>query len=67
MKYRTRNSDGSVTKTWEKAYGADLAKVMARYVPFSGAQKQTGYFVQRNDDNYVYFALAKYVQGEIDL
>jgi hypothetical protein len=49
----------------ESVYGPGLAKILARYLPFTGPK--TGYFVQRSDDNLVYFALAKYVQSKIGL
>jgi hypothetical protein len=66
MKYKVLvGSDRGQTKI-EKAYGADLAKIMARYLPFRNDHKSTGYFTQRNDDNYVFFALAKYVQDKIN-
>ncbi|KAK5010505.1 hypothetical protein LTR28_009489 [Elasticomyces elasticus] len=50
---------------WTKAYGPKLAKILARFQPISRVSKQTGYFVQRNDDNLVSFALANYVQNQI--
>ncbi|KAH0556757.1 hypothetical protein GP486_005454 [Trichoglossum hirsutum] len=50
---------------WTKAYGPKLAKILARFQPVSRSSKQTGYFVQRNDDNFVDFALANYVQKQI--
>ncbi|KAH9238225.1 hypothetical protein K456DRAFT_1167566 [Colletotrichum gloeosporioides 23] len=46
------------------AYGATLAKVLARFVP-SQDQESTGYYVQRNDDNLGRFALAKYIESKI--
>jgi hypothetical protein len=46
---------------WTKAYGCKLAKILARFLPAGTSSKQTGYFVQRNDDNLVSFALANYV------
>lgn len=50
---------------WTKAYGPKLAKILARFQPLGTVSKQTGYFVQRNDDNLVSFALANYVQKQI--
>ncbi|KAI9765507.1 MAG: hypothetical protein M1840_007333 [Geoglossum simile] len=47
----------------ERVYGPALTKILARYLPFTGPK--TGYFVQRSDDNLLYFALAKYVQSKI--
>ncbi|KAJ2984320.1 hypothetical protein NUW58_g6102 [Xylaria curta] len=49
------------------AYGPKHAKILARFLPRSPVLKQTGYFVQRNDDNFVYFALAKYIQSKTGL
>ncbi|KAJ0333877.1 hypothetical protein COL922a_010324 [Colletotrichum nupharicola] len=46
------------------AYGATLAKVLARFVPSQG-QESTGYYVQRNDDKLGRFALAKYIESKI--
>lgn len=65
LKYKVRDSRGVPVLMREKAYGAELAKVLARFVPLQRGQKSTGYFVQRNDDNLVMFALTKYVQEEI--
>jgi hypothetical protein len=48
----------------QKAYGPELAKVLRRYLPFQNDGKPTGYVTQRNDDNYVWFALAKYMQNK---
>lgn len=50
---------------WTKVYGPKLSKILARFQPISRSSKQTGYFVQRSDDNLVGFALANYVQGQI--
>ncbi|KAK6859188.1 hypothetical protein PG995_005041 [Apiospora arundinis] len=50
---------------WLDAYGAKMAKILARFLPRSGVAQQTGYFVQRNDDNFAYFALANFVHGKI--
>lgn len=46
------------------AYGPKHAKILARFLPISPSSKQTGYFVQRNDDNFVYFALANYIMSK---
>lgn len=53
------------TSGWTKVYGPKLSKILARFQPISRASKQTGYFVQRSDDNLVGFALANYVQKQI--
>jgi hypothetical protein len=50
----------------QKAYGPELAKVLGRYLPFKDDGKPTGYVTQCNDDNHVWFALAKYVQDKIN-
>ncbi|KAK8098814.1 uncharacterized protein PG998_012055 [Apiospora kogelbergensis] len=50
---------------WLDAYEPKMAKILARFLPKGPAYKQTGYFVQRNDDNLVYFSLANYVQSKI--
>lgn len=50
---------------WTKVYGPKLSKILARFQPISRSSKQTGYFVQRSDDNLVDFALANYVQKQI--
>ncbi|EON66292.1 hypothetical protein W97_05685 [Coniosporium apollinis CBS 100218] len=58
--------DGEIkTSGWTKAYGPSLAKILARFQPISISSPQTGYFVQRNVDNLVSFALANYVQNQI--
>ncbi|RYP11679.1 hypothetical protein DL765_007638 [Monosporascus sp. GIB2] len=54
-----------VLSSWYKAYGLRLAKVLARFTPRSRYATQTGYFVQRNVDNFVFFALSNYVAGII--
>ncbi|KAN0067299.1 hypothetical protein V8E54_014562 [Elaphomyces granulatus] len=59
------SSDGGPKSKWTRAYGPKLAKIVARFVPISPSSKQTGYFVQRNDDNFVSFALANYVQNKL--
>ena len=60
----TANGSGSKSR-WTKVYGPKLAKILARFLPISPSSKQTGYFVQRNDDNFVGFALANYVQSQV--
>ena len=65
MKFSYRNrDDDNVRSGWIKAY-AQKAKVLARYMPSGPTLPQTGYFVQRNVDNFVGFALSSYVQKQI--
>ena len=65
MKYKIGKENKKYEVKTEKVYDPELVKIMARYVPFSNAQKKTGYYTQRNDDCYTMFALAKYVTGKI--
>lgn len=68
LKIKFKYGDGpkqGQSSGWTKAYGPKLAKILARFQPISRLSKQTGYFVQRNDDNLVGFALANYVQQQI--
>jgi hypothetical protein len=67
IKYTYYDDDTGERKSsgWIKAYGPKLAKILARFQPISRYSKQTGYFIQRNDDNLVSFALANYVQKQI--
>jgi hypothetical protein len=48
---------------WYDVYGVYNAKVLRNWV--DPDPTYSGYFTQRNADNYAYFALAKYVQGQI--
>ncbi|UNI17167.1 hypothetical protein JDV02_003543 [Purpureocillium takamizusanense] len=50
-----------------RAYTARFSKLLARFLPSSKAknQKSTGYWVQRNVDNFSRYAMAKYVEGKI--
>jgi hypothetical protein len=48
---------------WHACYGPYNAKVLRNWVPEDA--QYSGYFTQRNADNYAYFALAKYVQKQI--
>lgn len=43
------------------AYGRELIKVLANYE----AKNRSGFFTQRNADNYAWFAMAKYVEQEL--
>lgn len=65
MHFKEWNED---TKTWEdsitSAYGALKAKVLARYQG-SSSSKTSGYYVQRNAENLMLFALAKYVTNKL--
>ncbi|PWI71638.1 hypothetical protein PCL_11732 [Purpureocillium lilacinum] len=63
IKIRYTKKDGK-DSTWVTAYGPKHAKILARFLPISPSSKQTGYFVQRNDDNFVYFALANYIMSK---
>jgi hypothetical protein len=65
IKIRYNYNDKPGNSGWVKAYGPKLAKILARFQPISPSSKQTGYFVQRNDDNLVYFALSNYVATKI--
>lgn len=66
IRFWERDKDGKrVRSKWTKAYGSQYAKILARFQPNSRVSKQTGFFVQRNDDNLVLFALATYVQETI--
>ncbi|KAF1808040.1 hypothetical protein P152DRAFT_425554 [Eremomyces bilateralis CBS 781.70] len=54
-------------RSWESMYGPLFAKVLANYVeppPYNTAQ-WSGYYPQRNADNFAWFAMAKYVQKQI--
>jgi hypothetical protein len=48
---------------WHPCYGAYNAKVLRNWVDME--PQYIGYFTQRNADSYAYFALAKYVEGQI--
>jgi hypothetical protein len=67
IKYTYYDDDDKKEKSsrWTKAYGSTFAKILARFQPRSTFSIQTGYFVQRNADNLVSFALANYVQKQI--
>jgi hypothetical protein len=56
---------GTTSPKWTKVYGPKLTKILARFLPISRASTQTGYFIQRSDDNLVLFALANYVQSKL--
>lgn len=58
FKYGAGKNKGQITK-WTKVYGPMLAKTLARFQPFGAGTKQTGYFIQRSDDSFTMFALAK--------
>ncbi|KAI0443025.1 hypothetical protein F4803DRAFT_550595 [Xylaria telfairii] len=61
---KIRYKDGGKSSGWVEAYGPKHAKILARFLPIGRGTKQTGYFVQRNDDNLVYFSLANYIQSK---
>lgn len=48
---------------WHDAYGPFNARVLTNWV--DDDPQWSGYFTQRNADNYAWFALAKYVEKEI--
>lgn len=53
----------------KKAYGARLSKLLARFQPKDPKEgkpppRQTGYWVQRNVDNFSRFAMAKYLEAK---
>lgn len=66
IRYKIVNDENEeVSSPLMRAYGPKHAKILARFQPISPSLKQTGYFVQRNDDNLALFALANYVQKEL--
>ncbi|OXV12076.1 hypothetical protein Egran_00162 [Elaphomyces granulatus] len=62
IRYGSTNPTGP---RWTKVYGPKLTKILARFLPISRVSTQTGYFIQRSDDNLVLFALANYVQSKL--
>jgi hypothetical protein len=58
--YGTGDKRGTKSK-WTKVYGPKLAKILARFQPFGAGTTQTGYFIQRSDESFTMFALARYV------
>ncbi|KAL6788909.1 hypothetical protein GGI42DRAFT_337863 [Trichoderma sp. SZMC 28013] len=58
------NDRGMITSP-EKAYEARLAKLLARFLPNDKSNTTTGYWVQRNVDNFSRYALAMYLQGKL--
>jgi hypothetical protein len=64
LKITYEETDGSQWRT--KAYGPLRTKMLARYEPPSPDDEMTtGWYMQRNADNFAMFALAKYVQSKI--
>lgn len=55
------NTVGS--REWHGCYGAYNCKVLRNWI--EPDPQYSGYFTQRNADSYVYFALAKYAEGQI--
>jgi len=47
---------------WQDAYGPRNARILRNYVDSN--PKYSGYYTQRNADNYAFFALAKYVEKQ---
>ncbi|KEF57471.1 uncharacterized protein A1O9_05388 [Exophiala aquamarina CBS 119918] len=62
--YAFRASTGRDVTVEERAYGATRSKLLARFKPEIG-DLPTGYYVQRNADNLVFYALAKYTQEKL--
>lgn len=58
VQYTTKKVPG-----WHDCYGPYNAKVLRNWV--DPDPQYSGYFTQRNADNYAYFALAKFVEGQI--
>ncbi|RYP00514.1 hypothetical protein DL764_006483 [Monosporascus ibericus] len=58
IRYTDRGSTG-----WHEAYGPYNARVLTNYR--DPDPQYSGYYTQRNADNYAWFALAKYVEGKI--
>ena len=49
---------------WHECYGPYYSKMLRNFV--DADPQYSGYFTQRNADNYAWFALALYVQGQIN-
>ncbi|KIW10169.1 hypothetical protein PV08_11130 [Exophiala spinifera] len=62
--YTFRNQNGKLFTFDRTAYGSARCKLLARFKPGVG-DFSTGYYVQRNAENLVYYALAKYVQKKL--
>lgn len=54
----------TVKDEWYEAYGPYNCRILRNYV--DPEPQYSGYFTQRNADNYAFFALAKYVEGQIN-
>lgn len=66
IKIRYEDSTGE-PKGPIKAYTARYSKLLARFLPSNKGKdpKSTGYWVQRNVDNFSRYAMAKYLEGKI--
>ena len=58
IEYRDKGQVG-----WHGAYGPFNARLLTKWQDTDPAY--SGYFTQRNADNYAWFAMAKYVEGQI--
>jgi hypothetical protein len=63
LKFTTIDEDGEEKSKIRTAYGALRTKILTRYQ--GSSSKPTGYYVQRNADNLMHFALAKYVTKKL--
>lgn len=63
---RWKDPEGN-TRGPNRAYTARFSKLLARFLPSNKAKdpKSTGYWVQRNVDNFSRYAMAKYLEGKI--
>lgn len=64
IRYKDTNGE---TKGPLRAYTARYSKLLARFLPSNKGKnpKSTGYWVQRNVDNFSRYAMAKYLEGKI--
>ncbi|PWI64133.1 hypothetical protein PCL_12117 [Purpureocillium lilacinum] len=63
---RYNDTEGNIQGP-RRAYYARFSKLLARFLPSSRAKnpKSTGYWVQRNVDNFSRYAMAKYLEGKL--
>lgn len=54
----------SASGSWYEAYGPKYAKIIAQYTDPTDPS-YSGYFSQRNADNFAFYAVAKYVESQI--
>lgn len=55
---------GSGRNYWDTAYGPFNAKLLRNYQ--DADPQYSGYYTQRNADNFAFFALAKYIERELN-